>query len=951
MIERTVQLRYTPHPLRAASAWLVASPDPAVWLHAAAGCDSQVQAALRLLMIPTAPYSQVAGGALLFLPESDGGALRALHETPLCVPYGQIGPRLFAPIEATFDPDLSDDELHAILSTELTYVWHPTAGLVGFERHEQLALFDFLDAGPAVDRRWDRATAGAQLSPRLRSMRPSESPGLQAVLEQGKGDIGSEGQEFGRLPPESERPQPSVGHTAMKAGLNILGAGIAGLGALGKALGLGSGAGQPGQAGRGGSSASRAGGGGGPSWLERLQQWTSQQLAGLNDALMSEREKAIDKLMGLLDSDPDEGLKYALPLGGDAHRGVANPGSRLSANDVNFNLNRLGGGGGPADNWDLDAQVRQQLTARYGELANRELRLGRHRRAAYIFGELLHDVSAAASALEQGKHWREAAVLYRERLRHPHAAARCYENGGLWTEACEIYEEMEEFEKAGDILLRLEQPDEAREQYRKEVVKRRSRAEMLMAARILETKLEAVDEAIDELESAWPATSQAGPCMQEMFALLGRHARHEDAAQRIRKLRDEVVPHQARIKQIEIITAASVDYPDRNVQLQAADDTRVLASRMLTGGQAVESQRVLAAVRCVAPEDRLLGRDCQRFDERRNVPAALPTLKSSHLARTAKLVHQYQIPWKNLNWKAAISSANMVFAAGVFHGHLKLFRYAFDGQLAPQQFSPNLQCRLPDPEILLAVNGNQPHFVLTHPYAGPAIAEEFEFPETGRIAYRTRAGALNGMSDSLLGAVHSGYDLIWLLELRSDLLTMIGVRTSGEVIVTQTLDKGIADLASHFDQGRFVPMFANSRRTYVGIGSELSSFRRGIQISTVDLHSPIYALAGTPPNTRSRVAASLEQGGVIFWDDSPDGTQQSFSPSLSQPKIACNRGGMLIAASGRSGEVYATQDLKVRLEAEVEFPSDVVAVTSDISPNRFSVLLQSGEIRQYEVPS
>lgn len=945
MIQRTVELRYTPHPLRDATAWLVASPDPADWLAAAGACDPQTQVALRLLMIPAESFSQAVGGALIFLPQGAGVGLRPLSEVPLCVPYGQIGGRLLAPIEATFDPALRDDELQAILAAELTYVWHPTAGLIGYEPHELMELAHFLDAGVAVDRTWNRATAGTHLSPRLRSLRPSEPPGMQMVLEQGKGDIGTESDDFDKLPPDSDRPQPGVGHAAMKAGLNILSAGIAGLGALGSYLASGG----AGQAGRGAASGSSPGQPPGPSWLERLQQWTQQRLDKLDSALMSEREKAIDKLMGMLDRDPDEGLKYALPLGGDAHRGVANPGSRLSANDVNFNLNRMGGSGGPADNWDLDAQVRQQLTAKYRELANRELRLGRHRRAAYIFGELLNDISAAASALEQGKHWREAAVLYRERLKHPLAAARCYENGALWTEACELYEEMEEFEKAGDILLKLEQPDEAKALYRKEVQKRRSRGEMLFAARLLESKLESVDEAIDELESAWPATSQAGSCMQELFALFGRHALHENAAVRIRKLRDEKVPPNASIKQIEIIAEAAVEYPDRTVQMQAADDTRVLASRMLTSRSAVESHRILEAVRRVAPEDRLLGRDCRRFEEQRSAQAPLPTLKSARAGRQAKLVHDYQIPWKNLHWKSAVSSANMVFAAGVFHGHLKLFRYGFDGQLAPQQFSPNLQSRLPDPEVLLAVNGNQPHFVLVHPYAGPTVSENFEFPETARIAYRTKAGALNGMSANLLGAVHSGYDLVWLLELRSDLLTIIGVRTSGEVIVSETLQENYPGLVTHFDEQRFVPMFANSRRTYVGIGSQLLAFRRGILLSTIDFDEPIYALAGTPPNTRSRIAASLEHGGVIFWDDSPDGTRQKFSPEMSKPQIAFNRGGLLISASGRVGEVYATQDSKLRLEAEVEFPDHVVAVTSDISPNRFSVLLKSGKIQQYEV--
>ncbi|MCC9607991.1 hypothetical protein LOC68_02235 [Blastopirellula sp. JC732] len=948
MIERTVQLRYTPHPLRDATAWLIASPDPADWLQAIAACGAQTQIAVRLLMIPGERYSQTVGGAFLFLPENARGDLRPLQAAAKCVPYGKVGKRLFVPIEATFDPALSPEELQTILAADLTYVWHPAAGLIGFEADDVWQSADFLEAGLAVDRRWDRATAGTQLAPKLRSLAPSEPPGIEIVLQQGKGDIGSESEELGNRPPDADRPQPGLGHSIQWFGLKVLGAGLAGLSALGGALAAGAGSTAGGAAG-GNRPGPQPSGSGGPSWLQRLESWMSERLAGLDQALLSEREKAIQKLMGLLDSDPDEGLKYALPLGGRAGRGIAPPGSRLSSNDVNFNMNRLGGGGGPGDAWNLDWETQQKLTARYRELANRELRLGRYRRAAYIFGELLNDISAAASALEQGEHWREAAVLYRERLKQPLAAARCYENGGLWTEACQLYEEIDEFEKAGDILTRLEQHEEAKAQYRKEVVKRRSRGELLAAARLLELKLDAVDEAVEELESAWPATSQAGPCLQEMIALLGRHARHDAAGTRLRKLRDETVPHPIRIKQIEIIAEASASYPDRRVQAQAADDTRVLASRMLKGGSVIDSSRVLDAVRKVAPEDRLLARDCTRFDEARNARAPLPTLKSSRLQRTAELIHQFQIPWKALRWKSAVSSANMIFAAGVFHGHLKLFRYGFDGNLAPQQFSPNRQSQFSDPEILLAVNGNHPDFVVIHPFGGPPIADAFEFPETNRIAYRTRAGSLPGMTGNLCGAAHSGQDLVWLLEFRNQSPTLIGVRTGGEIAVTETLDIDFHTVALPLNESRFVPMFANGRMVYIGAGERLCAYRQGVLQHKLELDQPIYQLAGTLPNTRSRVAVAMERGGVVFWDDAPDGKRERFSTQMSHPQIVFNRGGLLISASGRTGEVYSTHDTKLKLEAELEFSGNVVAVASDISPNRFSVLLESGEIQQFLV--
>ena len=95
------------------------------------------------------------------------------------------------------------------------------------------------------------------------------------------------------------------------------------------------------------------------------------------------------------------------------------------------------------------------------ELAGREMRLGRYRRAAYIYAHLLGDFTNAAAALVAGKHWREAAVLYRDKLKRPEMAAKCLEQGGLWAEAIEFYEQLGDFEKVGDLYAQLEQPEEA----------------------------------------------------------------------------------------------------------------------------------------------------------------------------------------------------------------------------------------------------------------------------------------------------------------------------------------------------------------------------------------------------------------------------------------------------------------------------------------------------------
>ena len=174
--------------------------------------------------------------------------------------------------------------------------------------------------------------------------------------------------------------------------------------------------------------------------------------------------------MNLLQNDPDQGLRFALPCGEGKHRGIARPSGTLPSHNVNFDLRRLGGGGA-GDPWELPGDLYAQLRAKYMELAGREMRLGRYRRAAYIYAHLLGDFTNAAAALMAGKHWREAAVLYRDRLKRPEAAAKCLEQGGLWAEAIEFYEQLGDFEKVGDLYAQLEQPEEAEKAWRRAVEK------------------------------------------------------------------------------------------------------------------------------------------------------------------------------------------------------------------------------------------------------------------------------------------------------------------------------------------------------------------------------------------------------------------------------------------------------------------------------------------------
>ncbi len=386
-------------------------------------------------------------------------------------------------------------------------------------------------------------------------------------------------------------------------------------------------------------------GGGLGDWLSKLAakgaeaigNLTPRQFAVLAASLEDRRNREINRLLSLLQSNPDEGLRYALPLAGDPARGLARPGGRLGPRNINFNLSRFNQSR-PADPWHLSYEMQEKLRTNYRRLATRELQLGRHRRAAYVFAQLLGDYSSAANALKQGHHFREAAVLYRERLGQKLAAADCLCEGGLIIEAIPLYEELGLFESAGDLYTQLTQTAQAAACYRKAVAQLAARDDYLKAAALLETKLEAPREALALLDATWPAKPQAPACMDEAFRLLARLEDFLEAQARVKRLgkstpQPHLVPRLA-----HVLAEVAATFPEDATRHLAADATRVVVGKRLPNASESEARDLTKFLPRLAPADRLLSRDAQRDVQKLLPPVGKPNrpLRSTRRAAHAQ---------------------------------------------------------------------------------------------------------------------------------------------------------------------------------------------------------------------------------------------------------------------------------------------------------------------------
>lgn len=587
-----IELRRANQAVRDPVAWFLPGGDPADWLAEVAAWPIALEQVRFYLVARGGEHDAWAPIGALAVPETK---LATSPASGRAQPYGCVGHgRLYLPVDAVLWPPVDDAEI-AAAARHAVLVFHPASGLTGFEATDARSAWEFIAPLPRVSEAWDRAVGTLPINDQLRAVRLAD-PLLPDDL------FGEESEDIGRDAANVLPPGPSEPRSVLAKKI-LLGAS----GAVAKAI-LAAAKLVPRTAPV-------------PTWINAVERWASQRLAGGRDQLDRLRHKELHRLLGKLRADPEEGLRHALPLHAFGHRGRATGSTQLGRRNLDFSFGRLGGGQ-VADFWDVPPDLQRELARSYREAAQRELKLGRHRRAACIFAELLGDLASAADALKQGRHFREAALLYERKLNQPLAGAICLAQGGLLPEAIAIYEKHQRWLDAAELHERLGARDEARAAIRREVEAKRSSGDILAAANLLEARLGEPEVALELLASTWPDGPQALDCLQERFAMLGRLHRWPEVLELVRVLSQQRTPLAAAAGLISMMTKVAETAVAPHVRVAAANLVRVKAAgalkdRALRGADEIAILRALARL---APHDRLLARDTIRFREERHHP-------------------------------------------------------------------------------------------------------------------------------------------------------------------------------------------------------------------------------------------------------------------------------------------------------------------------------------------
>lgn len=673
-----------------------------------------------------------------------------------------------------------------------------------------------------------------------------------------------------------------------------------------------------------------------PTWINGVEDWANRLLDGMAQKMQQRKFLDVYRLQEMLDKDPDEGLKFAMPLSNMISSSVMSANSWLSQRLVNFSLFNLGGGHG-AVGPGLPSDLHSQLMQRYRELAEREIRLGRYRRAAYIYGNLLFDFSAAAKTLETGKHFREAAILYREKLRLNDDAARCLKEGGFFSEAIELFESLKQYESAGDLYAELGLDEQARDSWVMAANEKRNTGNLIDAARLEEVKLCDDELALETLASAWPSSNQATLCLEQSFRILASKGRHQQSRAWIAKVENEADTSFAFSKVVELFSKTATNYPDQSTRAFAVDATYRLVSTAMTDGIGHASP-MLKAISQLRPNDKLLRRDCTRYKPAKEPAEQTSTIVKENLKEPLIAMHQLE---DFCDWKNATGIRGGFLVVG--RSEKKVFIIRVSSDFTEQTSHTSTSAANPvNGKVILATSSNRElamvHGVFDTRFMSALYAATDSFPDGTGIRQ------LN--LESSIVAICEGPNSQWqMLRKRDGQFLLECVDNTGALVSSRQLQQYEND-----DQGQHLlpPIYCDGRNTFVAIGGCL------VQVGTkgeevIDVGNFIESMAGSVRGVATRIAVSFQEGFRVLWIDADIEMTWLMGDHMTNPKLLFTRTGHLIVVSGIQCEIYHTRRKEIKLVGKITVSPCRALFRMDDSA-QFGMLDENGRLLTYQIP-
>jgi hypothetical protein len=253
------------------------------------------------------------------------------------------------------------------------------------------------------------------------------------------------------------------------------------------------------------------------SFFKNEPKWMTKMQKDFED-LERRNQKQMDKLLDLLKNNPDEALKYAIPIDENGSvRGGEKSEFDLTRRWSDFSLfgnQTQGRGSGSIDLGDNFHVLRNQ----YNLTAQKLIEEKQYHKAAFVYMKLLKDNHSAASTLENAGFYQEAAVIYTKHCHNKQKAAECYEKGNMTNDAIELYKELNKFEKVGDLYASIRKQREADVYFEKVVDEYKERGQYIKASLIYKEKMHNATGGQQLLLQGWRTNKDAPNCLASYFA-------------------------------------------------------------------------------------------------------------------------------------------------------------------------------------------------------------------------------------------------------------------------------------------------------------------------------------------------------------------------------------------------------------------------------------------------
>lgn len=913
-----LQLRHDPAARQTADAWFFGGDDPVRWLDELAR-SGLAETETRLFIISADGESRITDHAscvrgLLAIPASGTTTISA----PAAIPLRLLAGRLFIPADAILYPPITDAEIRELCRWPIAFL-HPTLGLSHFENDSAARVSDLLETPTERSGQWNFARHGQPPLPALTAITLARPPSIDDIFGDAPQEIGTE--PLDDLPPADDELRDDALSKSFRGVKRIIAKGLT------RALRS-----EPQSGARG-------------KWLKSIENWANRQLGQVSEQLQKLRNKELHRLLSMLDKDPEAGLRHAIPMNNFPHRGIAPPGARLGQRSPDFDARRLGGR--PADFWAVPYDLQEVLRRRYREMADREMQLGRYRRAAYIYAELLGDLVSAAHALKRGRFFREAALIYEEQLHNPLEAARCLAEGGLLLEAIERYERHGRWLEAAELYERLGDYAAAGGAIRRVVNECLEQDDILGAAKLVEERLRLPDEAINLLRSAWPSSRQAAACTGALFQILARTGQHEIATEHLGMIGLAPVPNVQALPLLTALGGPARDYPDATVRHCASDFSRVLISRQLRRPDLPSDQadRLMERLVRLAPEDRLLARDANRhLAERRN--AELLARRAAPPPPTGKkpiIVRRFELP-RQIEWAQLRSEWHWFFALGFTRKRMTILRGVWEGEFQSLSWDWNHSLALFEP------TGERGKALAISTLTTVPVPRKI-FPASDAL-FNQECSVGTPAWFSLRFNFHITFDAdaVWTLNWDQNQRLILSCHDKrGNLQRTLDITDPIREGRDPSGGNGIWQMAALSHGVAVTTDNRLVVTQADGKLVSLILPHQAERLCSTLPHTRQGVAVMLKHGAVMHWLGTQDLIE--LDRDLSSPMAAFVPGGPLVLVSGSQGLLLEVDARGVRGVTRFELASkNPIGVCSTSNPGQFAVLDAKGEMVVYQVP-